>query len=423
MAYGLFGKAPQKRDFLSLNMPNAVLHPFETWLQSAVAASRSELGREWDNHYLVAPIWRFWLGREVLGTACMGAVMSSLDQVGRYFPLAIIYYADPGEELVPPLMNTQPAWYEAIEQRLLAVLSRTYEVDIATLLDGLQRPAATPLPRPRTQPAAAPLAVLGQAGTDPAPDLPAGTVVRLSPAELSAPPPAASPLPAVDEEDKGATPEIEPDLPPPEDAPLEPASPGSLWESEPDRGDVRLSSNGNAASSSTQALKGTDTISATAASLWDDPVPPNEEGARTGQGATSLWDDAGTASASAAPLEVSTELLEERPAGVAEPAAQRHQPDDPAPLPADEENSPRMLAGTFKGGVSVLLEGEIDAPASRSMLLDQDHLNAAAGRSYWWCRLPSIGASRVYLKQGLPDPFFYSRMLLWEPQTRTDDRS
>ena len=44
MAFGVFGKLPQKRDFIALNIPRMVLEPFETWLQSAVAASRSELG-------------------------------------------------------------------------------------------------------------------------------------------------------------------------------------------------------------------------------------------------------------------------------------------------------------------------------------------------------------------------------------------
>ena len=89
MGFGLFGKLPQKRDFVSVNLPLAVLNPFETWLQSAVAASRSEIGRGWEDYYLVAPIWRFWLGREIFGTVCAGALMPSVDQVGRYFPLAI----------------------------------------------------------------------------------------------------------------------------------------------------------------------------------------------------------------------------------------------------------------------------------------------------------------------------------------------
>src|SRR5262245_11063690 len=47
MSFGVFGKLPQKRDFVALNIPRAVLEPFETWLQSAVAASRNELKDDW----------------------------------------------------------------------------------------------------------------------------------------------------------------------------------------------------------------------------------------------------------------------------------------------------------------------------------------------------------------------------------------
>ena len=43
MPFGIFGKLPQKRDFIAHNLPRGVLEPFETWLQSAVAASRAEL--------------------------------------------------------------------------------------------------------------------------------------------------------------------------------------------------------------------------------------------------------------------------------------------------------------------------------------------------------------------------------------------
>ena len=94
MAFGVFGKLPQKRDFIALNLPRTVLEPFETWLQSAVAASRSELGAAWQELYLVSPIWRFWIGGDIFGVACAGALMPSVDKVGRFFPLAILYCAD-----------------------------------------------------------------------------------------------------------------------------------------------------------------------------------------------------------------------------------------------------------------------------------------------------------------------------------------
>lgn len=419
MAYGLFGKAPQKRDFLSLNMPNAVLHPFEAWLQSAVAASRSELGRDWDSHYLVAPIWRFWLGRDVLGTACMGAVMSSLDQVGRYFPLAIIYYANSGEELVSPLVNAQSPWFEAIEQRLLAVLSRTYEVDIATLLHGLAPPDATLRSRPQPRPAAAaPLAVLGRPGPNAHVEPPAGTVIRVTPAELSSPPAAASPLPAVDSEDKGAAPEIEPDLPAPADRSHEPAPPASLWDTEPEHENAASSDDGDHGSPSKLFQNGNAPHSSGEEFPWDDRSLSTEKSARAHETA-SLWGEAGGPFEQ---MELSRELPAEPTADVAEMPPEDHPTEEPALQQTAEAETPRVLAVTFKGGVSVLIEGEIDDPASQPVLLDHDHLNAAAGRSYWWCRLPAMGASRAYFKHGLPDPFFYSRMLLWEPRGGTDDR-
>ena len=74
MAFGIFGKLPQKRDFIALNLPRAILEPFETWLQSAVAMSRNELGQGWQDIYLVSPIWRFWIGGDILTAPCAGAL-------------------------------------------------------------------------------------------------------------------------------------------------------------------------------------------------------------------------------------------------------------------------------------------------------------------------------------------------------------
>src|SRR5262245_48152498 len=137
MGFGLFGKLPQKRDFVSANLPNTILNPFENWLQSCVAASRSDIGREWENYYLVAPIWHFWLGPEILGTACAGALMPSVDQVGRYFPLSILYCAEPNEALPPPLLAPLEDFYRQLDERLLAVLSEQREFEVAAVLSGL----------------------------------------------------------------------------------------------------------------------------------------------------------------------------------------------------------------------------------------------------------------------------------------------
>ena len=152
MAFGVFGKLPQKRDFIALNIPRSVLEPFETWLQSAVAASRSELGAVWQDLYLVSPIWRFWIGGEIFGTACAGALIPSVDKVGRFFPLAILYCADAQSDIVAPPFDPLDAWYEAIEERLLTVLHDNAEIEVERLTEGLAVPESKVEP-PAPQPA------------------------------------------------------------------------------------------------------------------------------------------------------------------------------------------------------------------------------------------------------------------------------
>lgn len=151
MGFGIFGKLPQKRDFVALNLPRAVLEPFETWLQSAIAVSRHELGQNWQNLYLVSPIWRFWIGSDIVTTACAGALMPSVDSVGRFFPLAIIYFAEPGEDIAPPPFDPQDIWYFTVEERLLRVLDPDADVAVERLVEGLSPPQsdlAVPAPMP-----------------------------------------------------------------------------------------------------------------------------------------------------------------------------------------------------------------------------------------------------------------------------------
>lgn len=141
MGFGLFGKLPQKRDFISFGIAGPVLGPLENWLQAGVAASRAELRDQWERFYLVAPVWRFWIGPSILGTGCAGCLMPSVDRVGRYFPLMAIYIAEPDRQMPPPPFAPQSAWYSAIESRLLSTLDDKAEVAPETLLDGLPDPS------------------------------------------------------------------------------------------------------------------------------------------------------------------------------------------------------------------------------------------------------------------------------------------
>jgi type VI secretion system protein ImpM len=148
MGFGTFGKLPQKRDFIALNLPRAVLEPFETWLQQAVAASRNELGNAWQDAYLVSPIWRFWIGADILSVPCAGALMPSVDSVGRFFPLAIMYLAEPGRQIVPPPFDALDIWYFTIEERLLSVLDPEAGIAVERLTEGLSVPDTMEAPAP-----------------------------------------------------------------------------------------------------------------------------------------------------------------------------------------------------------------------------------------------------------------------------------
>jgi type VI secretion system protein ImpM len=280
MAFGLFGKVPQKRDFMSVSMPSAVLSPFETWLQAAVAASRNELGRAWQDHYLVAPIWRFWIGEHILGTTVAGALMPSVDQVGRYFPLSIMYFAEAGDRLPPPLLSPLDHWYGEIETRLLHSLSEETDGYLATILDGLVPPYELVAP------------------------------LFSSPAEE----------PAVAE----VTEVADPDVPSDETAEV-PELPTPVIEDLPD---------------------------------------------------TSPFDDF-------------------RPAAAT--------PEPTGPVTTD-----------FKGGQTLEVPPGMTLGDAAATLRDADYRHASAGRSYFWCAASRMGPARIHGRQGLPDPYFFSRMILWE---------
>jgi len=122
LSCGLFGKLPAKRDFIALNAPSGFLGTYEKWLQGGLTASRLELGNGWQEAYLNAPIWRFWLGGSHGGQTVAGAFMPSVDGVGRYFPLTVFAAGSPGAAIPPPELDPQDTWFEAIEDFLLQAL-------------------------------------------------------------------------------------------------------------------------------------------------------------------------------------------------------------------------------------------------------------------------------------------------------------
>jgi type VI secretion system protein ImpM len=119
MRCGLFGKLSAKRDFIALATPRKFLEVWEPWMQACMSASQHQLGQDWQNAYLTAPLWRFWLGADLSGATVTGVFMPSVDGVGRYYPLTLLAVAESALSLPPPDLDTQESWFATAEEFLL----------------------------------------------------------------------------------------------------------------------------------------------------------------------------------------------------------------------------------------------------------------------------------------------------------------
>jgi type VI secretion system protein ImpM len=135
MSCGLYGKLPMKRDFISVSTPHAFLERWEPWLQGGISASRVALGPQWQDIFLRAPIWRFWLGTEICGVPAMGSFMPSVDGVGRFFPLTAFACGESGSAFPAPQHDPQSDWFTEVETMLLDALDEdaAYDRVVGTL--------------------------------------------------------------------------------------------------------------------------------------------------------------------------------------------------------------------------------------------------------------------------------------------------
>jgi type VI secretion system protein ImpM len=145
MRCSLFGKLAAKRDFIAVSAPREFLSAWEPWMQSCVSSSRDRLGESWLPAYLTAPIWRFWLGADICGATVIGALMASLDGMGRYYPLTVFTYAEPDHAIAPPDVDAHEEWFSAAEGFLLSTLETELAFEtITAALEQLAVPAAQP---------------------------------------------------------------------------------------------------------------------------------------------------------------------------------------------------------------------------------------------------------------------------------------
>lgn len=155
---GYYGKVPTRGDFVTRRLPRSFLDSWDSWLQRAVAASRSMLGEAWLDAYLTGPIWRFALGPGLCGEqAVAGLLMPSVDSVGRYYPMTIATLLE--DRPNPFVLAAQgEAWFAAAEELALSCLEGEFdpdafdeglfELDLAGFEDGAPLPAALELTPP-----------------------------------------------------------------------------------------------------------------------------------------------------------------------------------------------------------------------------------------------------------------------------------
>ena len=148
MPCGLYGKLPAKRDFIALGISRGFLGTWEPWIQAALSASRMSLGQGWAEAFLRAPIWRFWLGADVASEPVIGALMPSVDGVGRYFPLTLIYRAGADWSLPPPEIEPFDGWFASAEAFLLSTLAEGGFDAVTAALAGLPKALPSSLPVP-----------------------------------------------------------------------------------------------------------------------------------------------------------------------------------------------------------------------------------------------------------------------------------
>ena len=145
--FGAYGKMPALGDFFRLGAAREFVTPWDIWLQSTLLTARQDLGAQFDDCYMSAPIWRFSLPPSVAGTqGVVGVLMPSVDRVGRRFPLTLL--AQTGYEEQAPLRNLiwQGPVLDAVEALALDALddAMTREVLYERLAPLALRPMGLP---------------------------------------------------------------------------------------------------------------------------------------------------------------------------------------------------------------------------------------------------------------------------------------
>ncbi len=139
---GFYGKLPARGDFVRSALPRDFTDPWDAWLQSVIAGSRTQMGEAWLPAFLEAPVWRFALPAGLCGrSAVLGLMLPSIDRAGRYFPLTVAALA----EIAPDAAEQRAvaAWLDRCEEAGRAALEQDASPEqVSAMLDSPDLPPA-----------------------------------------------------------------------------------------------------------------------------------------------------------------------------------------------------------------------------------------------------------------------------------------
>src|SRR5687768_5716067 len=126
MEVGLYGKLPSHGDFLRRRASDAFVSVWDEWLQQSMAASQAALGQQWLDVYLTSPVWRFACDVGVCGARGYAGVMApSVDRVGRYFPLTLVWEMPEGVQSLA-VARRADNWFDQVERLLLETMAEEH---------------------------------------------------------------------------------------------------------------------------------------------------------------------------------------------------------------------------------------------------------------------------------------------------------
>jgi type VI secretion system protein ImpM len=146
MEAGFFGKLPSHGDFVRRRVADDFVSGWDSWLQQCLAQSRETLGDAWLDTYLTSPVWRFALAPQVCGAAAVaGILVPSVDRVGRYFPMTVVWPTSPNLSTLEVALRYREG-FEHAERLLLDTLAAEqfdfgqFDRSVMELVDYMEKP-------------------------------------------------------------------------------------------------------------------------------------------------------------------------------------------------------------------------------------------------------------------------------------------